>query len=230
MKKINRLNILKNDTRFTSETDILKYIKINNIKFIYIFNPEFLKYSYAIRNNYPNIQMDFFAYDKNDKVITSINYINKLNVNDDEIYKFYNDPNVIYINKPIIRIIKLITFGTFDLFHFGHENIFKKCADYSNHITVGLSTDEFTFKKKQIYPNESYEIRKQNIFEQKNIVCVFPEKSMELKGKYINSHESNIFIMGSDWEGKFDWLDYCVIYFERTQGISSTMLREFKKI
>lgn len=83
-------------------------------------------------------------------------------------------------------------------------------------------------KKKGIYPDESYEIRKQHISKQYGVVEVFAEESMEMKKDYITFHGSNIFVMGDDWKGKFDWIDHCVIYLPRTPGISSTLLRNQK--
>lgn len=227
----NKLNIMKNDTFFTDEIQLLTYISENNIGEIYIFDHGFLyRFPATIRYYYPNIRMEFFAYGENPGTLPYVNYIDVVNVRNDDILNFYNDLDIVYVKKPEIKKIKLITFGTFDMFHIGHENLLKKCADYSDQIVVGLSTDEFTFKKKGIYPDESYEIRKQHISKQHVVVEVFPEESMEMKKDYITSHGSNIFVMGDDWKGKFDWIDHCVIYLPRTPGISSTELRNQKKV
>jgi glycerol-3-phosphate cytidylyltransferase len=122
--------------------------------------------------------------------------------------------------------IKLITFGTFDLFHIGHKNIFDKCKNYAETIVVGLSSDRFTHEKKNIYPTDNFETRKNNIMSySKFVVEVFSEEKMELKNEYIKKHNANLLLMGDDWAGHFDSMDCAVIYEKRTPDISSTMLR-----
>jgi len=89
-----------------------------------------------------------------------------------------------------------------------------------------VSSDEFTFQKKQIYPVDSFETRATNAKQCKFVKKVFEETSMELKNYYIEMCGANILIMGDDWLDKFDWVGCCVIYLPRTPNISSTMLRE----
>ena len=121
---------------------------------------------------------------------------------------------------------RVITFGTFDLFHKGHENIFNICQKMSSNIVVGVSSDKFTHIKKNIYPVDDYDTRKQKICNFcKQQVVVFSEEKMELKNEYIQKYEANLLLMGDDWEGKFNFVDCAVIYPKRTEGISSTMLR-----
>jgi len=221
MIKLNKLNILKDSTDFNSQYDILSYINENQIDIIYVFNDQFLiNYIVSIKTAFPEILINYYSYSKNKDIILYLNYVNSLYVSDNDIYNYYNS----YITN--IEIINLITFGTFDLFHIGHTNIFTKCAEYSNNITVGLSSDQFTFEKKQIYPYDSFNKRKENILQCKNVKEVFAEESMDLKNEYIKNYNSNILVMGDDWKDKFDWVDCCVIYFKRTPDICSTMLRE----
>jgi len=216
-----KLNILKDSTDFNSQYDILSYIDKNKIDIIYVFNDQFLiNYIVSIKTAFPEILINYYSYSKNKDIILYLNYVNSLYVSDNDIYNYYSS----YIEN--IEIINLITFGTFDLFHIGHTNIFTKCAEYSNNITVGLSSDQFTFEKKQIYPYDSFNKRKENILQCKNVKEVFAEESMDLKNEYIKNYNSNILVMGDDWKDKFDWVDCCVIYFKRTPDICSTMLRE----
>lgn len=225
-KSINKLTISKNDNRFTNELDILKYINVNNIGFIYIFDEKFLFYIIGISYYFPEMIIEYFEYEQKTSIIHCLNYVNKLHVKDEILFNFYNDPDIVYLNKPKIDLIKLITFGTFDLFHIGHENVFKKCAEYSDNIICGISSDRFTFEKKNIIPTDSFETRKQNVLRCKNVKQVFSEESMDKKNEYIKTYDANILIMGDDWINKFDWVDCCVIYINRTPNISSTMLRE----
>jgi glycerol-3-phosphate cytidylyltransferase len=227
----NKLNVLRGDSQFNTEIDILTHISVNNIGTVYIFDDDFLqKYAWAIRYYYPNIKIEYFAYEKNNKILRHFSAIDHLKVKNKELLDYYQNPVLLHINKPKMSIIKLITFGTFDLFHIGHNNIFKRCIEYSERIVVGLSTDKFTYEKKNIYPHDSYAVRKSNILKQNGVIEVFSEESMELKAKYIKKRNPDIFIMGDDWKGKFDWVNCCVIYPPRTPGISSTMLRENKKM
>lgn len=119
--------------------------------------------------------------------------------------------------------MKVITFGTFDLYHLGHVNLLKRASLYGD-ITVGLSSDEFNFKKKGRSPIYDYEMRKTILESNKHVVEVFKEESMEKKREYILKYKADILIMGHDWEGRFDHLsDICkVVYLTRTDNISTT--------
>tara|TARA_B100001123_G_C15207047_1_gene985697 strand:+ start:522 stop:926 length:405 start_codon:yes stop_codon:yes gene_type:complete len=120
--------------------------------------------------------------------------------------------------------MKVMTCGTFDLFHIGHLNMIKKCLEYGDELFVGISTDNFNFRKKKRFPivnqNERLEIIK-NI---KGVTECFFEESLELKREYIKKFNADIFIIGDDWRGKFDYLnEICqVIYLPRTENISTT--------
>lgn len=123
-------------------------------------------------------------------------------------------------------MIKVITYGTFDLLHYGHINLLKRAKALGDYLIVALSTDEFNAVKgkKSVL---SYEKRKELLEE---LVCVdevIPETCWEQKTEDINKYHIDIFTMGSDWEGKFDFLkDKCeVIYLPRTPNISTTELK-----
>lgn len=119
--------------------------------------------------------------------------------------------------------MKVITFGTFDLYHIGHVNLLERASKYGK-IIVGLSSDEFNLKKKGRLPIYNYEMRKQILENNKHVLEVFKEESMEKKREYILKYKADILIMGNDWEAKFDYLsDICkVIYLKRTDNISTT--------
>ncbi|MEH6625338.1 MAG: adenylyltransferase/cytidyltransferase family protein [Motiliproteus sp.] len=123
---------------------------------------------------------------------------------------------------------RVITFGTFDLFHVGHLQIIKRAKALGNHITVGISTDELNFSKKQKSPVCCQHSRMEIVKELKCVDSVFFEHSLELKRQYILEHKADILVMGDDWDGKFDdFNDICQVrYLPRTPSISTTELVE----
>ncbi|WP_096272583.1 glycerol-3-phosphate cytidylyltransferase [Paucisalibacillus globulus] len=122
---------------------------------------------------------------------------------------------------------KVITYGTFDLIHTGHINILRRAKEMGDYLIVALSTDEFNeLKNKKAY--YTYEDRKTILEAIKYVDKVIPEKSWEQKKQDIQEYSVDIFVMGDDWEGKFDFLrELCeVIYLPRTIGISTTKIKE----
>lgn len=121
----------------------------------------------------------------------------------------------------------VITYGTFDLFHIGHLRLLQRLSKLGDRLIVGISTDEFNLSKgkKCIIPYEQRAEIVQNI---KQVDLVVPERSWEQKTDDIKKYNVDIFAMGSDWHGKFDYLnDHCsVVYLDRTEGISTTELKE----
>ena len=126
---------------------------------------------------------------------------------------------------------KILTYGTYDLLHFGHINLLKRARELGDYLIVGLSTDEFNEKKgkKSYFP---YNTRKYMVESVKFVDEVIPESNWEQKIEDIKKYNIDIFVMGDDWEGKFDYLkDYCeVIYLPRTEGISTTEIKEDLKL
>ncbi|MET0371056.1 MAG: adenylyltransferase/cytidyltransferase family protein [Sphingobium sp.] len=123
-----------------------------------------------------------------------------------------------------IAMIRVITFGTFDLFHIGHVRILERARALGDHLTVGVSTDQLNFSKKAKYPIYSEQDRMGIVAALKCVDAVFPEHSLELKESYILEHGADVLVMGHDWEGRFDDMGrVCkVLYLPRTEGISST--------
>jgi len=121
----------------------------------------------------------------------------------------------------------VITYGTFDLFHIGHLNLLKRAKALGDYLIVGVSTDEFNAikGKKSVYP---YEHRAEIVRSIKYVDLVIPERNWEQKIEDIKKYNVDIFVMGDDWKGKFDYLkEYCeVVYLPRTEGISTTELKE----
>ncbi|MGI5678250.1 adenylyltransferase/cytidyltransferase family protein [Escherichia coli] len=123
---------------------------------------------------------------------------------------------------------RVITFGTFDVFHIGHVNILKRAKEFGDLLIVGVSSDSLNFSKKQRYPIYSQEERIEIISSLKFVDHVFIEESLDLKLEYIRKYEANLLVMGDDWKGRFDWVkDECeVIYLPRTPSISTTEIIE----
>ena len=124
-------------------------------------------------------------------------------------------------------MIKVITYGTFDLFHFGHLELLRRAKELGDQLVVAVSTDEFNRikRKKCVYP---YEHRFKIVEAIQYVDKYIPEKNWEQKRKDILSNKIQIFTIGDDWEGKFDELsDICkIVYIERTKGISTSNLKE----
>ena len=120
----------------------------------------------------------------------------------------------------------VITFGTFDLLHFGHVRILQRARALGDRLVVGVSSDALNMKKKGRTPIVSQEHRMAIIAALRCVDEVFLEESLELKRQYIKDHNATILTMGDDWAGKFDELADEVVYFERTPAISTTELIE----
>lgn len=122
---------------------------------------------------------------------------------------------------------KVITYGTFDLLHVGHINLLRRARELGDYLIVVLSTDEFNaIKHKQAY--HSYEDRKKILEAIRYVDEVLPERCWEQKISDVVDHKVDIFVMGDDWKGQFDFLkDYCeVVYLPRTEGISTTKIKQ----
>lgn len=121
---------------------------------------------------------------------------------------------------------KVITYGTYDLLHVGHINLLRRAKELGDYLLVVLSTDEFNaLKHKTAY--HSYEDRKTILEAVRYVDEVIPEVSWDQKIKDVIDNEIDVFVMGHDWEGQFDFLkDYCeVIYLPRTEKISTTKIK-----
>ena len=122
----------------------------------------------------------------------------------------------------------IITFGTFDLLHIGHIKILERAKSLGDKLIVGISTDKFSFEKKGRLPIYNQNERKTILESLKFVDEVFFEESFEKKREYITHYKADIFVMGNDWEGRFDeFNDVCQVkYFDRTPSISTTEIIE----
>jgi len=122
----------------------------------------------------------------------------------------------------------VITYGTFDMFHIGHLNLLKRAKELGDYLIVAVSTDEFNKLKgkKTFFP---YEHRAEIVRSIKYVDMVIPETCWEQKIEDIKKYNVDIFVIGEDWKGKFDFLkEYCeVVYLPRTKEISTTELKKY---
>jgi len=126
---------------------------------------------------------------------------------------------------------RVITFGTFDVFHIGHVNILERAKKEGGYLIVGLSSDELNFSKKQRYPVYPQAQRMKIIESLRFVDEVFIEESLDLKAQYIQRFSADILVMGDDWVGKFDAMkQHCEVkYLPRTPSISTTEIIEVVK-
>lgn len=123
---------------------------------------------------------------------------------------------------------RVITYGTFDLLHYGHINLLRRAKEYGDYLIVALSTDEFNqnSKKKKCYFD--YEKRKALLEAVRYVDLVIPEKSWEQKRTDVHEYHIDTFVIGDDWKGKFDFLKeegVEVVYLPRTPEISTTQIK-----
>lgn len=122
----------------------------------------------------------------------------------------------------------VITFGTYDLFHYGHLRILERAAEHGDRLVVGVSTDELNEDKKGYRPVIPYEHRAAILEALEVVDEVFPEHRLEDKRQYAIDHGADVLVMGADWKGRFDdeLEGVCeVVYLDRTPGVSTTALR-----
>ena len=122
---------------------------------------------------------------------------------------------------------RVITYGTFDLLHYGHINLLRRAKELGDYLIVALSTDEFNRDKKQKKCYFTYEQRKNLLEAIRYVDLVIPEETWEQKADDIQLYHVDTFVMGDDWSGKFDVLRDCceVVYLPRTPEISTTQIK-----
>jgi len=122
---------------------------------------------------------------------------------------------------------KVITYGTYDLLHYGHVNLLQRAKALGDYLIVAVSTDEFNWNKKQKKCYFSYEERKRLVESIRYVDLVIPEEDWEQKISDVKEFKVDTFVIGDDWEGKFDFLKpQCeVVYLPRTPEISTTKIK-----
>ncbi len=123
---------------------------------------------------------------------------------------------------------RVITYGTFDLLHYGHINILRRAKELGDYLVVVLSTDEFNLKSKNKVCYFDYEKRKMLLEAIRYVDLVIPENNWEQKVEDVKQYHIDTFVMGDDWKGEFDFLkEHCeVVYLPRTPEISTTDIKK----
>lgn len=127
---------------------------------------------------------------------------------------------------------RIITYGTFDLLHYGHINLLRRAKEYGDYLIVALSTDDFNLQQKNKKSYFNYEQRKQLLEAIRYVDLVIPEESWEQKVSDIKEYHVDVFVIGDDWKGKFDYLKKTgaeVIYLNRTPDVSTTGIKSDMK-
>ena len=125
--------------------------------------------------------------------------------------------------------MRVLTYGTFDLLHYGHTRLLRRAASLGDYLVVALSTDEFNAGKgkESFYP---YEVRREMLEAIRYVDLVIPEYSWEQKLDDVKRYDIDVVVMGGDWAGseRFEYLrDYCeLVYLDRTPGISTTQVKQ----
>ena len=125
-------------------------------------------------------------------------------------------------------MIRVITYGTYDLLHYGHINLLRRARELGDYLIVGLSSDEFNHDEKGKECYFSFEQRKTMLEAVRFVDQVIPESCWEQKRSDIQEYDVDIFVMGDDWKGQFDYLEeegVKVVYLERTPEISTTQIK-----
>lgn len=119
---------------------------------------------------------------------------------------------------------RVVTFGTFDLFHLGHLNILRRAKALGDMLIVGVSSDALNIRKKGVAPVYPEAHRLAIVAAIRHVDHVFVEHALEEKRRYLTEHRADVLVMGDDWAGRFDeFSDICrVVYLPRTEGISTT--------
>ena len=123
---------------------------------------------------------------------------------------------------------RVLTYGTFDLLHYGHINLLRRAKQLGDYLVVALSTDEFNASKGKV-AYHSYETRKKMLEAIRYVDLVIPEVCWEQKLDDVKNYHIDTVVMGGDWKGsdKFDYLtDYCnLVFLDRTPGVSSSQIK-----
>lgn len=123
---------------------------------------------------------------------------------------------------------RVITYGTFDLLHYGHINLLRRAKQYGDYLIVALSTDDFNWNQKRKKCYFSSDKRKALLEAIRYVDLVIPEESWDQKVTDVREYHIDTFVMGDDWKGEFDFLQdegVDVVYLPRTPEVSTTQIK-----
>lgn len=123
---------------------------------------------------------------------------------------------------------RVITYGTFDLLHYGHINLLRRAKQYGDYLIVALSTDDFNWNQKRKKCYFSFDKREALLEAIRYVDLVIPEESWDQKVTDVREYHIDTFVMGDDWKGEFDFLKdegVDVVYLPRTPEVSTTQIK-----
>lgn len=133
-----------------------------------------------------------------------------------------------YLGLVGIDVKRVITYGTFDLLHYGHINLLRRAKQYGDYLIVALSTDDFNWNQKRKKCYFSFDKRKALLEAIRYVDLVIPEESWDQKVTDVREYHIDTFVMGDDWKGEFDFLKdegVDVVYLPRTPEVSTTQIK-----
>ena len=128
---------------------------------------------------------------------------------------------------------RVITYGTFDLLHYGHINLLRRAKELGDYLIVAISTDEFNWNEKKKKSYFTFDQRKAMLDAIRYVDMVIPEENWNQKRTDVHKYDVDVFVIGDDWKGKFDFLEEegCeVVYLSRTPEISTTQIKNDIKL
>ena len=213
------------EIEFSMKLYFLKYINEQKVKNLYIIDERFLLLCIDLRRYFKYINISFYMIDEIEcQNVALLSYVDNIFCSKVEYIEYLNGVGVV-INKQNVDLIRVITFGTYDLFHIGHTNILKRAKTHGSQLVVGVSTDELNKKKGKTSIN-NLDKRKLDVQCSGYADIIFDEESLEYKNEYVKKYNCNLLIMGDDWKDGFNFCDCACIYLPRTPDISTTMLKE----
>ena len=133
-----------------------------------------------------------------------------------------------YLGLVGIDVKRVISYGTFDLLHYGHINLLRRAKQYGDYLIVALSTDDFNWNQKRKKCYFSFDKRKALLEAIRYVDLVIPEESWDQKVTAVREYHIDTFVMGDDWKGEFDFLQdegVDVVYLPRTPEVSTTQIK-----
>lgn len=133
-----------------------------------------------------------------------------------------------YLGLVGIDVKRVITYGTFDLLHYGHINLLRRAKQYGDYLIVALSTDDFNWNQKRKKCYFSFDKRKALLEAIRYVDLVIPEESWDQKVTDVREYHIDTFVMGDNWKGEFDFLQdegVDVVYLPRTPEVSTTQIK-----
>jgi len=223
--KTNNKHMHEYEMEFSMKLYFLKHINEQKVKNLYIIDQRFLLLCIDLRRYFKYINISFYMIDEIEcQNVALLSYVNNVFCSKVEYIEYLNRVGIV-INKQNVDLIRVITFGTYDLFHIGHTNILKRAKKHGSQLVVGVSMDELNKRKGKTSIN-NLEKRKLDVFESGYADIIFDEESLEYKNEYVKKYNCNLLIMGDDWKDGFNFCDCACIYLPRTPDISTTMLKE----